>query len=118
MEEVTPISGSKEFKPQIKGESMSTTMPPGFKFKIIKLAKDNEDRYIITKKVKVEKVEHLSEVPKQWLVSPEDATVVYVINLNEDKKWQEGTSKDKAFDQFPKQEVMFFLYSCHLQTPN
>jgi hypothetical protein len=99
MEEVTPISGSvEEFKPQIKGKSVSTTTPPGFKFEIDELAKDNKGRYIVMKKVKVDRVEHLSEVPKQWPVPPEDATVAYVINLNEDKQWQEGTGKDKAFN--------------------
>ena len=115
MEEVSPISGGEEpGKPQIKGESSSTTMPPRFKFEIDESAKDSEGRYIVTKKVKVDRVEHLSEVPKQWPVPPEDATVAYVIDLNEDKKWQEGTSKNIAFDRFLKQEVMF--YSRHLQT--
>ena len=98
MEDVTPISDGEEFKPQIKGESLSTTTPPGFKFKINESAKDNEGRYIVMKKVKVDRVEHLSEVLKRWPVPLEDATVVYVIDLNEDRKWQEGTGKDKAFD--------------------
>lgn len=119
MEEVTPISGGEEFKPQIKGESSSTTTPPSpeFKFEIDESAKDNKGRYIVTKKVKVDRVEHLSEVPKRWPVPPEDATIAYVIDLNKDKKWQEGTGKDKAFDRFLKQEVMFFFYSRYLRTP-
>jgi hypothetical protein len=108
MEEVTPISGGEEPKPQIKGKSSSTTMPPGSKFEINESAKDSEGRYIVTKKVKVDRVERLSEVPKRWPVPPEDATVAYVIYLNDDKKWQEGTGKNVAFDRFLKQEVKFF----------
>lgn len=68
-------------------------------------AKDSD----VTKKVKVDSIENLSEVPKQWPVPPENITVAYVINLNEDKRWWEGSSKEKAFDQFLKQEVTFFF---------
>lgn len=115
MEEVTPISGTGEdLKPRIKGESSSTaaTTPssPGFKVEINESAKDSEGRYIVTKKVKVDRVEYLSEVPKRWPVPPEDATVAYVVNLNEDRRWQEGTGKDKAFDRFLKQEVCNVLF--------
>ena len=117
------ISAGNELTPQIqfKGEASSTTMPPpglNLKFEIDESAKDDKGRYVVTKKVRVDRVEHLSEVPKWWPVPPEDATVAYVIDLNEDKKWQEGTGKDKAFDRFLKQEVTFFLYFCCLQTPN
>ena len=38
-------------------------------------AKDSEGRYIVTKKVKVDSVEGLTEVPKRWPVPPEDTTV-------------------------------------------
>jgi hypothetical protein len=100
----------EELKPRVKGESLSTTtLSPGFKVEIDESAKDSEGRYIVTKKVKVDRVEYLSEVPKQWPVPPEDATVAYVVNLNEDRRWQEGTGKDKAFDQFLKQEVCYVL---------
>ena len=106
-EQVPPIS--EEPKPQIKGESSlarsTAIMPLGFR--IDESAKDSDGRYIVTKKVKVDSVEGLSEVPKWWPVPPEDTTVAYVIDLNEDKRWQEGTSKEKALDQFLKQEVVF-----------
>ena len=104
-----PSISKVEEKPQIKLESTqlrSTTVTPlGFKLRIDESAKDSEGRYIVTKKVKVDSVESLSEVPKRWPVPPEDTTVAYVINLSEDKRWQDGTSREKAFDQFLKQEV-------------
>jgi hypothetical protein len=113
--ETPPIQVSKELKPQpeIKLESAqlkSTTMPLGFKLRINESAKDSEGRYIVTKKVKVDSIEGLSEVPKRWPVPPKDTTVAYVINLSEDKRWRDGTSKEKAFDRFLKQEVTS-LYS-------
>ena len=101
-----PAPDSKELKPQIKSES--------FKLEINESAKDSDGRYIVTKKVKVNKVETLSEVPKRWPVPAEDLTVAYVIDLNEDQRWREGNSKDKAFDQFLKQEVTSLLYFHHL----
>ena len=98
-----PSISKVEEKPQIKLESTqsrSTTVTPlGFKLRIDESAKDSEGRYIVTKKVKVDSVESLSEVLKRWPVPPEDTTVAYVrINLSEDKRWQNGTSKEKAFD--------------------
>lgn len=113
--ETPPIQVSEELKPQpeIKFESTqskSTTMPLGFKLRINESAKDSEGRYIVTKKVKVDSIEGLSEVPKRWPVPPKDTTVAYVINLSEDKRWRDGTSKEKAFDRFLKQEVTS-LYS-------
>jgi hypothetical protein len=104
-----PSISEVEEKPQIKLESTqsrsTTVTPSGFKLRIDESAKDSEGRYIVTKKVKVDSVESLSEVPKRWPVPPEDTTVAYVINLSEDKRWQDGTSKEKAFDRFLKQEV-------------
>jgi hypothetical protein len=118
--QIPPIFELEE-KPQIKLESTQsrsitgtdmtvTTMPLGFKLRIDESAKDSEGRYIVTKKVKVDSFEVLSEVPKRWPVPPEDTTVAYVINLSEDKKWRDGTSKEKAFDRFLKQEVTFLYY--------
>ena len=91
------LRGNHRALPCLQGSSSKSTSQ--------QRSKDSEGRYIVTKKVKVDRVEHLSEVPKRWPVPPEDATVAYVIDLNEDKKWQEGTSKNIAFDRFLKQEV-------------
>ena len=121
--QIPPISNSElEEKPQIKLESTQSrsTTASGigarfgemtlFKLKIDESAKDSEGRYIVTKKVKVDSVEGLTEVPKRWPVPPEDTTVAYVINLNEDKRWRDGTSKEKAFDRFLKQEVSISIF--------
>jgi hypothetical protein len=100
---VTPVS--EELKPPIKDESSIPTESE-FKLEINESAKDSDGRYIVTKKVKVDGVEVLSEVPKRWPVPPEDTTVAYVINLNEDKRWRESKDKGhKGFDPFLKQEV-------------
>ena len=119
-----PISSSfKKISPipeeqikQSKSTAAVTTTPLGFKLRIDESAKDSEGRYIVTKKVKVDSVEVLSEVPKRWPIPREDTTIAYVINLSEDKRWQDGTSKEKAFDRFLKQEVMS-LYSVFLPGP-
>jgi hypothetical protein len=114
---IPPFSKLEAEKPQIKPESTQSrsttgtgmTTPLGFKLRINESAKDSEGRYIVTKKVKVDSVESLSEVPKRWPVPPEDTSVAYVINLSEDKRWRDGTSKEKAFDRFLKQEVTYLF---------
>ena len=110
-EQVLPVFESEKLKPQIKCASESSGL---FKFKLAidESAKDSDGRYIVTKKVKVDSIENLSEVPKRWPVPPEHTTVAYIINLNDDKRWREGTtgSKEKAFDRFLKQEVISSSY--------
>lgn len=70
-------------------------------------AKDKDGRYIVTKKVKVDSIENLQEIPTRWPITPEGNNTAYVINLNNDKKWQEldPNCKKKHLDRFIKQEV-------------
>ncbi len=48
--------------------------------------KDKDGKYVITNKVKVDRIECLVEVPKQWPVPPEGNKVAYVIDFKDDKK--------------------------------
>ena len=70
-------------------------------------AKDKDGRYIVTQKVKVDSIENIQEVPARWPIPPEGSNMAYVIDLNNDKKWQEldPNSKKKQLDRFIKQEV-------------
>ena len=70
-------------------------------------AKDKLGRYIVTQKVKVDLIENLLEVPARWPIPPEEINTAYVIDLNNDKKWQEldTNNKKKRLDRFIKQEV-------------
>ena len=69
--------------------------------------KDKLGRYIITQKVKVDLIENLLEVPTRWPIPLEGTNTAYIIDLNNDKKWQEldTNSKKKQLDCFIKQEV-------------
>jgi hypothetical protein len=69
--------------------------------------KDKDGRYIVTKKVKVDSIENLQEVPARWPITPEGTNTAYVIDLNNDKKWQEldPNGKIKHLNRFIKQEV-------------
>ena len=69
--------------------------------------KDKLGRYIVTQKVKVDLIENLLEVPTRWPIPPKGTNTTYVIDLNNDKKWQEldTNSKKKRLDCFIKQEV-------------
>ena len=70
-------------------------------------AKDKLGKYILTQKVKVEKIENLLEVPPRWPIPMLEGSTAYVIDLNNDKKWQEldANNKKKRLDRFVKQEV-------------
>jgi hypothetical protein len=70
-------------------------------------AKDKLGRYIVTQKVKVDSIENLSEVPARWPIPTLEGNTAYVIDLNNDKKWQEldTNNKKKRLDCFVKQEV-------------
>ena len=71
-------------------------------------AKDKLGRYIVTQKVKVDSIRNLSEVPARWPIPTLEGTnTAYVIDLNNDKKWQEldTNNKKKRLDRFVKQEV-------------
>jgi hypothetical protein len=73
-----------------------------------KEVKDKDERYMITQKVKVDFIEYLTEVPACLLIPPEGmCDTTYVIDLNNDKKWQEldMKSKKKRLDCFLKHEV-------------
>ena len=61
----------------------------------------------MSKKVKVDGIEFLSEVPKRWPVPPEGTEIAYVLDLNKDKSWHEATGRNKILqvDRFLKQEV-------------
>lgn len=72
--------------------------------------KDRDGKFILTKKVKVDVIESLSEVPKRWPIPPIGSNVAYVIDLNNDKRWKE-VEKKKGLDRFLKQEVFVsYLY--------
>ena len=76
------------------------------------VAKDKDGRYIVTQKVKVDSIEHLHDVPARWPISPEGTNTAYVIDLNNDKIWQEldPNSKKKYLDRFIKQEVCYKIF--------
>ena len=78
-------------------------------------AKDKHGRYIVTQKVKVDSIESLQEVPLCWPIPPEGTNTAYVIDLKNDKKWQEldANGKKKQLDRFIKQEVCptYFLFA-------
>jgi hypothetical protein len=70
-------------------------------------AKNKDGRYIVTQKVKVDSIKNLHEVPTRWPITPEGTNTAYVIDLNNDEKWQklDPNSKKKHLDRFIKQEV-------------
>ena len=74
---------------------------------INEVAKDRDGRYIVMQKVKVDSIENFQEVPARWPIPPEGIDTAYVIDLSNDKKWQEldQKSKKKYLDCFIKQEV-------------
>jgi hypothetical protein len=82
-------------------------------------AKDKDGRYIVTQKVKVDSIKYLQEVPARWPIPPEGTNTAYIIDLNNDKKWQEmdTNSKKKQLDSFIKREVRF-TYSYGAETVN
>lgn len=76
--------------------------------------KDKDGRYIVTQKVKVDSIENLREVPSRWPIPPEGTSTAYVIDLNNDKKWQDldTNNKKKGLDRFLKQEVCLTFLHC------
>lgn len=83
-------------------------------------AKDKDGRYIVTQKVKVDSIENLQEVPARWPIPPEGINTAYVIDLNNDKKWQEldPNIKKKQLDRFIKQEVCPTYSSFYVEIAN
>jgi hypothetical protein len=79
--------------------------------------KDREGRYIVTRKVKVDSVEHLDGVPHRWPVPEVDTA--YVLDFGGDARvsGQDNavtvTRKPKGLDTFLKSEVC----GCLLITP-
>lgn len=112
---------SKDSKPEIEAErvglvltkgtvqaSDSTSSSPLMALETDQSVRDLSGKYILSWKVKVDIVEHLSEVPKRWPVPPEDKTVAYVVDLNNDARWNEWSSNNnKNIDTYLKQEVRF-----------
>ena len=68
------------------------------------MEKDRDGKFILMKKVKVDEIELLSEIPKRWLIPPKGLNVAYVVDLNNDKRWKE-MDKMKGLNRFLKQEV-------------
>ena len=76
--------------------------------------KGRDGRYIVTQKVKVDSIKNLQEVPVHWPIPPEGTNTAYIIDLNNDKKWQEldPNSKKKQLDRFIKKEVCPIFLCC------
>lgn len=70
-------------------------------------ARDKDGKYIVKKKVKVDEIEFLSEVPKHWPVPPEDTEMAYVLDLDKDKRWHDLAMGNKKIllDHSLKQEA-------------
>lgn len=100
----TAFSDTKDVKVEHGTKKISSITSPG---NCNEAAKDKLGRYIVTQKVKVDLIENLLEVPACWPIPPEGTNTAYVIDLNNDKKWQELdiNSKKKRLDRFIKQEV-------------
>lgn len=87
-------------------DSTSSSTPTALE--IDESVRDSSGKYILSRKVKVDVVERLSEVPKRWPIPPEDKTVAYVVDLNKDARWKKWSSENnKNIDAFMKQEVLF-----------
>ena len=102
--QATAFSDTKDVKVERGTEKISLITSPG---NLDEAEKDKLGRYIVTQKVKVDLIENLLEVPARWPIPPEGTNTAYVIDLNNDKKWQEldTNSKKKRLDHFTKQEV-------------
>ena len=72
-----------------------------------KAEKDRDGKFILTKKVKVDAIESLSEVPKRWPIPPKNLNVAYVVDLNNDKRWKEvPVDKKKGFRSITEIVIM------------
>lgn len=95
-------------------DAEKTTITDKILEKVIEnVEKDKDRKFILTKKVKVDVIEPLPEVPKQWPIPPEGLNVAYVVDLNNDKRWKETVmDKKRGLDHFLKQEVFvsYLLY--------
>lgn len=78
------------------------------------LPKDTAGRIIVTRKVKVDAVEHLEGIPSCWPVPSVDTA--YVLDFSDDTRLpdQGGTAKGKlkGLDVFLKAEVCGYHHSC------
>ena len=77
-------------------------------------ARGRDGKFMVTQKVKVDSIKNLLEVPARWPIPPEGVNTAYVIDLNNDKKWQEldtNTKKNLRLDRFIKQEVSPHIFS-------
>jgi hypothetical protein len=78
------------------------------------LPKDTAGRIIVTRKVKVDAVEHLEGIPSRWPVPSVDTA--YVLDFSDDMRLpdQGGTAKGKpkGLDVFLKAEVCDYHHSC------
>lgn len=100
----TAFSDTKDVKVERGTEKISLITSPG---NLDEAEKDKLGRYIVTQKVKVDLIENLLEVPARWPILPEGINTAYIIDLNNNKKWQklDTNSKKKQLDRFIKQEV-------------
>ena len=108
-----PVDNTKDAsldKSKVSDAEKRTITDTNLEIAIEKAGKDRDGKFILTKKVKIDVIKHLSEAPKQWLIPPKSLSVAYVVDLNNDKRWQE-VDKKKGLDRFLKQEVFNFLSS-------
>jgi len=94
------------------GKNMASSGDRFLTLVVDQTAKDKTGRYILTQNVKVDSIEELPEVPARWPIPAAGVNVAYVIDLHNDKKWEEldTNSKKKKLDRFVKQEVCL-IYS-------
>ena len=101
----TPAADTKDRLHKSKASNAEkTTTDTNLEVVIQNMEKDRDGKFILTKKVKVDEIELLSEIPKRWPIPPKGLNVAYVVDLNNDKRWKE-MDKMKGLDRFLKQEV-------------
>lgn len=79
------------------------------------LPRDRDGRYIVTRKVKVDAVEHLDSIPRHWPVPKMDTA--YILDFTDDARVSDRNDarKPKGLDTFLKAEVRghhFFSKPC------
>lgn len=100
----TNLKDTSLHKSKVSEAEKRTITDKNLEIAIENAEKDKDGKIILTKKVKVDAIEPLSEVPKRWPIPPEGLNVAYVVDLNNDKRWKDSEKK-KGLDRFLKQEV-------------
>jgi hypothetical protein len=106
---VTNTEDASSHESKVSDAEKRTITDTNLELAVGKAEKDRDGKFILTKKVKVDEIEHLSEVPKRWPIPPKGLNVAYVVDLNNDKRWKE-LDKKKGLDRFLKQEVFNFKF--------